>query len=101
MNKEKMQDIKERLDLFSSNMNEPAQKAYCELFDYINHLEQQCKKQKEVIEKAIEYIKSKENGKCIHNGIEKGAYTFVLDFDEAREFIWELLQILEDKEVSE
>lgn len=49
MNKEKMQDIKERLDLFPSNMNEPAQKAYCELFDYINNLEQQCKNQKEVI----------------------------------------------------
>lgn len=29
MDKEKMQDIKERLDLFPSNMNEPAQKAYC------------------------------------------------------------------------
>ena len=35
MDKEKMQDIKERLDLFPSNMNEPAQKAYCELFDYL------------------------------------------------------------------
>lgn len=55
-------------------------------------------KQQEVNQKAIEYIKSKENGKCIHNGIEKGAYTFVLDFDKAREFIWELLEILEDKE---
>lgn len=62
-------------------------------------LQQENKKQKEINQKAIEYIKSKENGKCIHNGIEKGAYTFVLDFDEAREFIWELLQILEDKEV--
>lgn len=35
MDKEKMKDIKERLDLFPSNMNEPAQKAYCELFDSI------------------------------------------------------------------
>ena len=58
----------------------------------------QLKKQQEINQKAIEYIKSKENGKCIHNGIEKGAYTFVLDFDKAREFIWELLEILEDKE---
>lgn len=46
-----MQDIKERLDLFPSNMNESAQKAYCELFDYIDNLEQRCKKQKEVIDK--------------------------------------------------
>ena len=97
MNKEKMQDIKERLDLFPSNMNEPAQKAYCELFDYINHLEQQCKKQKKVIDKIESLIKSKDNGTCIHNNERRGAYTFVLDFDEAREFIWELLQILEDK----
>lgn len=57
MDKEKMQDIKERLDLFPSNMNEPAQKAYCELFDYINHLEQQCKKQQEVINKINLIIK--------------------------------------------
>lgn len=57
MNKEKMQDIKERLDLFPSNMNEPAQKAYCELFDYIENLEQQCKKQKEVIDKINLIIK--------------------------------------------
>ena len=51
-----MQDIKERLDLFPSNMNEPAQKAYCELFDYINNLEQQCKKQKELIDKIFSRI---------------------------------------------
>ena len=76
-------------------------KPYCngyrclDLDDLYNEL----KKQQEINKKAIEYIKSKENGKCIHNGIEKGAYTFVLDFDKAREFIWELLEILEDKEV--
>ena len=28
-----------------------------EIVDYINDLEQQCKKQKEVIDKAIEYLK--------------------------------------------
>lgn len=56
MNKEKMQDIKERLDLFPSNMNEPAQKAYCELFDYIANLEQQCKKQRKVIDDCKEEI---------------------------------------------
>lgn len=57
MDKEKIQDIKERLDLFPSNMNEQAQKAYCELFDYIANLEQQCKKQKEVIDKINLIIK--------------------------------------------
>lgn len=57
MNKEKMQDIKERLDLFPSNMNEIAQKAYCELFEYIENLEKQNKKQKEVIDKVNQCIK--------------------------------------------
>lgn len=52
----------------------------------------------EVIKKAIEYIESKNNGHCIINGEEKGAFTFVLDFDEAREFIWELLDILKEVE---
>lgn len=40
MNKEKMKNIKERLDLFPNNMNKPAQEAYYELFDYIESLEQ-------------------------------------------------------------
>lgn len=52
----------------------------------------------EVIKRAIEYIESKNNGHCIINGEEKGAFTFVLDFDEAREFIWELLDILKEVE---
>ena len=55
-------------------------------------------KYKEVIDKAIEYIESKNNGHCIINGEEKGAFTFVLDFDEAREFIWKLLEILKEVE---
>lgn len=47
------------------------------------------------IDEAIEFVKSKNNGVCIKNGIEKNAYTFLLDFDEAREFVWELEEILE------
>ena len=47
------------------------------------------------IDEAIKLIKSKNNGVCIKNGIEKNAYTFLLDFDEAREFVWELEEILE------
>lgn len=49
------------------------------------------------IDKAIEYIESKNNGVCIVNGEEKGAYTFLLDFDKSREFIWQLLEILKGK----
>ena len=55
-------------------------------------------KYKEVIEKAIEYIESKNDAYCIKNGEEKGAFTFLLDFDEAREFIWKLLEILKEVE---
>ena len=51
------------------------------------------------IGKAIEYIESKNNGVCIRNGEEKGAYTFLLDFDKAREFVWSLLEILKDSDV--
>lgn len=57
------------------------------------------KEQKEVIDKIKSLIKSKDNGICIQNNEEKGAYTFVLNFDEARKFIWDLEDIL--KEVSE
>lgn len=69
-----------------------------ELFEDYECFKNDCKKYKEVIDKAIEYIESKNNGHCIINGEEKGAFTFVLDFDEAREFIWELLDILKEVE---
>ena len=90
MNKEKMQDIKERLDLFPSNMNEPAQKAYCELFDYIANLEQQVKKQKEVIDKAIkciDYNTKYRNGADIYQFVDIESeilepLKFILELDE-------------------
>ena len=94
MNKEKMQDIKERLDLFPSNMNKPAQKAYCELFDYIANLEQQCKKQKEVIDKAIKYIDDLRD-----ESVERQGFYNCFPDDLYISDIDELLDIL--KEVSE
>ena len=58
-----------------------------------------CDELQERINKTVEYIESKNNGVCVVNGVEKGAYTFVLDFDKTREFIWELLDLLKgDKE---
>ena len=53
----------------------------------IDFYEQQCKKQKEVNQKAIEYIKEK----------QKIQYKFALSHIECDD----LLEILEDKEVSE
>ena len=64
----------------------------------ISAKEEVANKYKEVIDKAIEYIESKNNGYCIKNGEEKGAFTFLLDFDKAREFIWKLLEILNEVE---
>ena len=56
-----------------------------EILDYIDNLETQLKKQKEINQKAIEYIKEK----------QKIQYKFALSHIECDD----LLQILEDKEV--
>lgn len=60
MNKEEIYDLLNRLDLqewCTELYKVPL--TWCELYDirdYIINLEQQCKKQKEVINKAIEFI---------------------------------------------
>lgn len=75
------------------------EKMIVDLYDNYLDLKIENNKQKEVIDKIKKLIKSKNNGTCIHNNERRGAYTFVLDFDEAREFVWNLEDIL--KEVSE
>lgn len=55
-------------------------------------LEQQCKKQKEVIDKIKEYIKER-----FYFNEETGEYSLLHTFD--KDNIKELLQILEEKEV--
>lgn len=64
-------------------------------YDYINNLEQQCKKQKEVIDKVIEYIKEHIKYECdgAYNGMQFYSY-HLYDFDKQ-----ELLDIM--KEVKE
>lgn len=59
---------------------------------YIEHLEQQCKKQKEIINKATEYIKER-----FYFNEETGEYSLLHTFDKCN--AKELLDIL--KEVSE
>lgn len=61
---------------------------------YIENLEQQCKKQQEIINKATEYIK-----KRFYFNEETREYSLLHTFD--KDNIKELLQILEKKEVSE
>ena len=60
----------------------------------LNHYKLLYQKVKDRNDKAIEFIESKNNGICIVNGEEKGTYTFLLDFDKSREFVWSLLDIL-------
>lgn len=59
---------------------------------YIEHLEQQCKKQKEIINKATEYIKER-----FYFNEETGEYALLHTFDKCN--VKELLDIL--NEVSE
>ena len=59
---------------------------------YIEHLEQQCKKQKEINQKAIEYIKER-----FYFNEETGEYALLHTFDKCN--VKELLDIL--NEVSE
>lgn len=66
---------------------EQVRKNETKLINEIKVLEQQCKQQKEVIDKTIEYIKEK----------QKIQYKFALSHIECDD----LLQILEDKDVSE
>lgn len=70
-----------------------------EIVKYIEDLEQQCKRQKEVIDKSIDFIKNgdllylaNKNSIVHRNNIEIRAVVDRLN---------DLLQILEDKEVSE
>lgn len=75
-----------------------------EVYDYIDcthrntELLEENQKCKEIIDKLKEFIESKNNGVCVINGKEKEAFTFLLDFDKAREFIWGLLDILKEVE---
>ena len=76
-----------------------------ELKDFIIELQEENsryerinQKYKEVIDEAIKYIESKNKGHCIINGEEKGAFTFILNFDAGSEFIWKLLDILKGVE---
>ena len=58
---------------------------------WLNNLQQQCKKQKEINQKAIEYIKER-----FYFNEETGEYSLLHTFDKCN--IKELLDILEVKE---
>ena len=65
---------------------------------YIEHLEQKCKKQKEVIDKAINFI---ENGDLLYLATKNSlVYRNNVEVRAVADRLNDLLQILEDKEVS-
>lgn len=86
---------KEEFELIDGFFNQGWCCSLDEVYKVVMKLEQENKQLKEVIEEVRGYIESKNNGVCRVNGEEKPAYTFLLDFREAREFVWELLQILD------
>ena len=68
------------------------------LLDYIANLEQKCKKQKEVIDKAINFI---ENGDLLYLATKNSlVYRNNVEVRAVADRLNDLLQILEDKEVS-
>ena len=94
MDKEEIKDYLKRVDELGAKLTEEDKETYNWLiYGYnqcaklLNETEQQCKKQKEVINNAIEYIKEK----------QKIQYKFALSHIECDD----LLEILENKEVSE
>lgn len=81
---------KEMLDILNDLSKKPTTELALQIMELSSEnliLEQKCQKQKEVIDKAIEYIKEK----------QKIQYKFALSHIECDD----LLQILEGKEVSE
>lgn len=94
MNKKEIKDYLKRVDELGAKLMGEDKETYTWLiYGYnkcaklLNETERQCQKQKEVIDKAIEYIKEK----------QKIQYKFALSHIECDN----LLEILEDKEVSE
>ena len=60
---------------------------------WLNNLQQQCKKQKEVIDKAIEYINKCENIKAYYEYIDEDGYD---EYNYDEDFKKELLDILKE-----
>ena len=93
--------LEELLKVEPNKLGENAQKLFytiMKLIDERNELQEEKEEYKEIIQRIKECIESKNDGVCVINGEIKGAYTFVTDFDKAREFIWELLDILNEVE---
>ena len=65
---------------------------------WLNNLQQQCKKQKEVIDKAIEYINKYESIKAYYEYIDEDGYD---EYNYDEDFKKELLDILKGGGINE
>lgn len=84
------------MSIYETNITNP--KKHLEFYKQLSEqLQQQNKKQKQVINKAIEYIKENKEKYYQDWGQDDCSTDTYLDEDE----VLKLLQILEDKEVSE
>ena len=75
--------------IFAQLVSLPNAMQYVEVTKYIEDLEQQCKKQKEINQKAIEYIKER-----FYFNEETGEYSLLHTFDKCN--VKELLDILNE-----
>ena len=62
-----------------------------EIIKEIEQLQQQCRKQKEVTDKAIEYINNLE---CLHIGIGENEYNLDKMYGSTKNYVRDLLEIL-------
>ena len=103
MNKEEIKDYLKRVDELGAKLSGEDKETYTWLiYGYnqctklLNETEQQCKKQKEVINNAIEYINKYESIRAYYEYIDEDGYD---EYNDDEDFKSKLLDIL--KEVSE
>ena len=91
--------------IFAQLVSLPNAMQYVEVTKYIEHLEQQCKKQKEVIDKINNYIDNYDIFKVFSFPLmkrwEEEQVKSSIDYEFKTSLIKDLKEILEDKEVSE
>lgn len=102
MNKEEIEYYLKRIDELGAKLTGEDKKTYAWLIyccnqcaKLSNEAEEQCKKQKEVIDKAIEYINKYESIKAYYEYIDEDGYD---EYNYDEDFKKELLEILKEVE---
>ena len=102
MEKEEIKDYLKRVDELGTKLSGEDKETYTWLFygynqcaKLLNETEQQCKKQKEIIDKAIEYINKYESIRAYYEYIDEDGYD---EYNNDEDFKKELLDILKEVE---